>query len=99
MNEPSEVAKALEVLIRNTGSVSAPEALSYAPTSHRGYGSYSRVEDNVRLREMWRSIRKRLGLVIGFCALATTLVAVYMARKPDIYQAQAEVQIDLEGAN
>ena len=29
----------------------------------------------------------------------TTLTAIYMARKPDIYQAKATIQVDLEQVN
>ncbi len=38
-------------------------------------------------------------LVIGTVVLLTTLSAIYMARKPDIFQAKAVVQVDLEQAN
>jgi polysaccharide biosynthesis transport protein len=96
MNESSELAKALDILIRNPGMSGNSPA---TPTLLRGPGEYGHIEDNVRLREMWRSIRKRMGLVIGICAVVTALVTFYMARKPDIYQAGAEVQIDLEGAS
>ncbi len=49
--------------------------------------------------EYWRAIRKRLWLVIGVTVLITTLAAIYMARKPDVYMASAAVQVDLEQAN
>jgi succinoglycan biosynthesis transport protein ExoP len=44
----------------------------------------------------WRSIRKRLWMIIGVTILTTALAAVYMARQPDVYEAQARVQVDLE---
>ncbi|HEV8167982.1 MAG TPA: polysaccharide biosynthesis tyrosine autokinase, partial [Pyrinomonadaceae bacterium] len=37
-----------------------------------------------------------LWLVIGIVALITMLAVVYVARKPDLYEAQARVQVDLE---
>jgi capsular exopolysaccharide synthesis family protein len=40
-----------------------------------------------------------LWLVIGITVLLTTLAAIYMVRKPDIYQASAVIQVDLEQAN
>ena len=56
-------------------------------------------EDSVHLLDYWRSIRKRLWLVIGIAVLITSLAAIYMSRKPDIFEAQARVQVDLERVN
>ncbi|MGH9752205.1 MAG: GumC family protein [Blastocatellia bacterium] len=53
----------------------------------------------IRLRDYWQSIRKRLWLIIGVALLVTMLTAIYMARKPDVYQAQALAQVDLEEVN
>jgi capsular exopolysaccharide synthesis family protein len=46
------------------------------------------------LREFWRSLRKHLWLVIGLTLCATAAAAVYHARKPDIYEAKAQVRVD-----
>lgn len=53
----------------------------------------------IRLRDYWQSIRKRLWLIIGVALLATMVTAIYMARMPDVYQAQALAQVDLEEVN
>jgi succinoglycan biosynthesis transport protein ExoP len=64
-----------------------------------GYrGGYPEAE-GFQLLDYWRAIRKRLWLVIGITVLATTWAAIYMARKPNIYQANATVQVDLEQTN
>lgn len=55
--------------------------------------------ENSQLLDYWRAIRKRLWLVIGIAVLATVLSAIYMARKPSVYQASAKVQVDLEQVN
>ncbi len=55
--------------------------------------------DGFQLVDYWRAIRKRLWLVIGIAVLMTTLATIYMARKPNIYQATAKVQVDLEQNN
>ncbi|HEX6280053.1 MAG TPA: polysaccharide biosynthesis tyrosine autokinase, partial [Pyrinomonadaceae bacterium] len=55
--------------------------------------------DGFQLVDYWRAIRKRLWLVIAVAVIATTLAAVYMARKPNIYQAKARIQVDLEQMN
>ena len=56
-------------------------------------------QEGFQLLDYWRAIRKRLWLVIGVAVLMTTLTAIYMARKPNIYRANAVVQVDLEQNN
>ncbi len=65
------------------------------------YPSYSSVQSNdgLQLLDYWRAIRKRLWLVLGITVLITTLAAIYMARKPDVFRSRAVVQVDLEQAN
>ncbi len=68
------------------------------PITNIGYrGGYE--HDNSQFLDYWRAIRKRLWLVIGIAVLFTTLTAIYMARRPDIYQAKSTVQIGNEQAN
>jgi capsular exopolysaccharide synthesis family protein len=57
------------------------------------------LQEQNPLFEYWRAIRKRLWLVIGITVLFTTLAAIYMARRPNVYMANAIVQVDLENAN
>jgi len=54
------------------------------------------AETEVHLLDYWRAIRKRLWLVVSIVVLITMLSMLYVARKPDIYQAGARVQVDLE---
>lgn len=99
MREPTElikkdsVAKLMEIPVVETHP--APRL-----SSNYGYGSgynYNQDRDDRRhLRDYLRSIRKRWWLIVGFTLLVSMLVAVYMARKPDIYAARARVQVDLE---
>ncbi len=65
------------------------------------YPAYREItgQDGFQLVDYWRAIRKRLWLVIGIAVLVTTLAAIYMARKPNIYSAKAVVQIDPEMTN
>src|SRR6266550_6199264 len=64
---------------------------------YRGYGYGAEGGDGeVHLLDYWRAIRKRLWLVIGVAALITTLAMIYVARKPDVYEASSRVQVDLE---
>ena len=57
------------------------------------------AQEGFQLLDYWKAIRKRLWLVIGITVLVTTLAAIYMARKPNIYQATARIQVDLEQTN
>lgn len=63
---------------------------------YRGYGYGPEAEGEVHLLDYWRAIRKRLWLVIGVAVLITTLAIIYVARKPDIYEASSQVEVDLE---
>ncbi|HXF43532.1 MAG TPA: polysaccharide biosynthesis tyrosine autokinase [Pyrinomonadaceae bacterium] len=55
--------------------------------------------DGFLLLDYWRAVRKRLWLIAGIMIVVTTLVAIYMARKPNIYLAKARIQVDLEQIN
>lgn len=57
------------------------------------------AQEGFQLLDYWRAIRKRIWLVIGIAVLVTTLAAIYMAGKPNIYSAKATVQVDLEQSN
>ena len=67
--------------------------------SYGGYRDLGSADGGFQLITYWRIIRKRIWLVLGIAVLLTTLVAVYMARKPNIYQARSVVQVDLEESN
>lgn len=63
------------------------------------YGVDPNAEAEVHLLDYWRAIRKRLWLVVAIITLITSIAVVQVARKPDIYQAQARVQVNLEDNN
>lgn len=71
------------------------------PATNGSYGAYRETgtQDGFQLINYWRIIRKRFWLVVGIAVLVTTLTAIYMARKPDIFQSRAIIQVDLEQAN
>ena len=76
----------------------APEVVPPS-TSVKSYGvDPSTTEEEFHIRDYWMAVRKRLWLVLGICALITMLAAIYMARKPDIYEAQVRVQVNLENS-
>lgn len=57
------------------------------------------LEEEGQLKDYWRAIRERKWLVISIVVLLTTLAAVYTIQKPNEYEAQARVQVDLERVN
>ena len=86
IREPNEIERPFEPQIITTGRY---------PAYRGGYDEAS----GFQLLDYWRAIRKRLWLVVGIVVLVTTASAIYMARKPNIYQADAIVQVDLEQTN
>ena len=87
---------------------SKPEPLDFErqfePQIVTGTGRYpayreTYAQEGLQLLDYWRAIRKRIWLVIGIAVLVTTLAAIYMARKPNIYAAKAVIQVDLEQTN
>ena len=69
-------------------------------TANAGYrSSYEPNDNEVHLRYYWRAIYKHIWLVISVVVITTTLTALYMARKPNIYEANARVQVDLENSS
>jgi succinoglycan biosynthesis transport protein ExoP len=82
-------------LVKRDTEVTSLDAPIDPPQSYN-YGVDPNAENEVHLLDYWRAIRKRLWLVLGIVALITMLAVVYVARKPDFYEAQARVQVDLE---
>jgi succinoglycan biosynthesis transport protein ExoP len=89
-----------KLLVEST-SRNLPES-SAAELPMQGYGAngfHVQSEDEAHLREFLFSMRKYWLLIVGVVLLCTALVAVYMARQPNIYEASARVQVDLENAS
>jgi capsular exopolysaccharide synthesis family protein len=78
-----------------TTAIDKPIEPSGVPHSYN-YGVDPNAENEVNLLDYWRAIRKRLWLVIAIVVLITMLSVVYVARKPDTFEATARAQVDLE---
>lgn len=76
-------------------AVGRPTDSNGIPHSYN-YGVDPNAESEVHLLDYWRAVRKRLWLVISIVILITTLAVINAAQKPDIYSANARVQVDLE---
>src|SRR5258708_7350233 len=94
---PSEVAKALAVI--SNVSRGLPASFTGAEDNRYpgSYGAPNRVEEGVRFRDVWTAISKRRWLIVIIVSLITAVTAVMLARKPDIYLSEADVQVDTEG--
>jgi capsular exopolysaccharide synthesis family protein len=68
---------------------------AYSSYAMGGSGDLGGEEEN-HFRNYLRAVRKHLWLIIGITLIVTSLVTISVARKPDIYSAQARVQVDLE---
>jgi polysaccharide biosynthesis transport protein len=80
---------------REVTALEKPDEYTTPPHSYN-YGVDLNAEAEVHLLDYWRAVRKRLWLVLSIVALLTTLSILYVARKPDVYEASSRVQVDLE---
>jgi succinoglycan biosynthesis transport protein ExoP len=80
------------------GSSNLPEPIAADPPQ-RVNRLNVQSEDKAHLQELLFSLRKYWLLIIGLTVLCTALMAVYMARQANVYEASARVQVDLENAS
>lgn len=80
---------ALEPREKNGGDASSHVSYAYDDGDQRGF----------HLLDYWRLVMKHVWLIFGITIIIPTLVAIYLIRQPDIYEAQARIQVDLESAN
>lgn len=99
MNEPPDLVKAIAV--RPSALEHANESLrnDYATPPIVAYGEEAGPEGELHLRDYWQPIRKRLWFIIGLSVIVSTITALKQSRQPDIYQAHARVQVDVESSN
>src|SRR5258706_11428195 len=93
--DPSELAQALQVI--SSISRGLPSPIQPDNNGYGGYGPPNRVDEGVRLRDVWVAISKRRWMIMLIVMLITTTTAVMLARKPDIYMSETDVQVDTEG--
>jgi succinoglycan biosynthesis transport protein ExoP len=98
MGEHSELTKALQSWIKETGleQTNGSHRDGYATSPIVGYDDETSPEGEVHLRDYWRTIRKRLWMIVALAVIVSTLAGIRQARQPDVYQARARVQVDTE---
>lgn len=65
----------------------------------RSYEYSLGFNDEPHFRDYWRAVRRRLWFVVALTALVTLSVGAYLFSKQDIYEAEAQVQVNLENSN
>ena len=88
-----------ELIIRRDSEPAALDRPSDRVPLNYNYGVDPNAETEVHLLDYWRAIRKRLWLIISIVLLVSMLTVVYVSRKPDIFEAKARVQVNLEDNN
>jgi len=101
MNETTELSRPDLALPRNEQITSErANGRIFAGPSHVNYPyDHRENEQGSHFLDYWRIVRKHLWLIIGISVVIPTLVGIYLIRKPDIYESQARIQVDLETAN
>jgi succinoglycan biosynthesis transport protein ExoP len=72
-----------------------PRSTDYRAEDDYGYG-YGRAEEGIRVREVWRTVRKHKWLILAVTVIITTIVAIEMYRTPSIYEASTLIEIGKE---
>src|SRR5436190_21762371 len=67
--------------------------------SRVSYDYETQEDGGLHLRDYWRVLRKHIFLIAGLTLLIPTIVAIFLIRKPDVFEAQARIQVDLENPN
>src|SRR5260370_9856036 len=86
----SEFAKALAVI----SNVSRGLPASFAPAEDRypnGYGPPNRVDEGVRLRDVWTAISNRRWMIVLIVVLFTATTAVNAAPQTSILRGRTDV--------
>ena len=86
-------ARSKMLVKRRSTQVAEPLAVEYRPAAVSFNGQ---SEDKAHLQEFLFSLRKYWLLIAGLTLLCTSLVGVYMARQPNLYEANVQIQVDLE---
>jgi polysaccharide biosynthesis transport protein len=52
--------------------------------------------NHLGLRDYWAMVRDRLWMILALSFLITVLAMIYASRLPDVYEAEANIQVDVE---
>jgi capsular exopolysaccharide synthesis family protein len=99
MKEATQLSTRAIISTRDQDIALEPREKNGDASSHLGYAYEGSDQRGLHLLEYWRVIIKHIWLILGIAVVMPTLVAIYLIRQPDIYEAHARIQVDLETAN
>jgi succinoglycan biosynthesis transport protein ExoP len=85
-----------ELIARNSPMSELDNSLRTIPLTPLFPDNEDEDTSEMGLMAYLKIIRKHLWLIVALTGFCTVMTAVYMARKPDVYGAEARVQVDLE---
>ena len=91
-DDPSNGNTDRESEIRSLVPYRNPAPLQFPTNSEADFED----EGSLGIRDYWLMVRSRIWLILAITFLVTALAVVYVARQPDVYEAQARIQVDLE---
>ncbi|MFL6212849.1 MAG: GumC family protein [Blastocatellia bacterium] len=72
-----------------------PRSADFSVEGDYSYGYGSR-EESVRVREVWRTVRKHKWLILAITVIITVIVAIEMYRTPSVYEASTLIEVGKE---
>lgn len=98
--EDLDVIKALDQIV-NSGKkgLSEKNTTDHQVSSYSSYGVEAESSHDFNIRNYLKTIRNRWKLILSLTILVTAIAAVSQARKPDIFEARAQILINRENEN
>ena len=87
MKEPNELVRVPSERRESLVPASPPPTVDYEAEPEAS---------EIHLRDYWNTVRKHLLLIISITVLCTGMMAIYVARQTDIYEAQTRIQVGAE---
>jgi polysaccharide biosynthesis transport protein len=85
--------------ITSSGEVRALVPFREPPRDSSPTGDFENDDEQpLRPGDYWTMIRDRLWFIVIVTLIVTTLTLLYVALQPDVYQAEASIQVDLENS-
>src|SRR5205085_2832402 len=73
-----------------------PRSADYRVEGDYAYGYGNKEEEGLRVREIWRNVRKHKWLILTITAIITAVVTIEIYRTPSIYEASTLIEIGKE---
>ena len=87
MKEHNELVRVADRRDLSLASPATPPPIDYEVDSE---------DSEIHLRNYWNTVRKHLFLIISITVLSTIMMAIYVSRQTDIYEAKTRIQVGAE---